>query len=75
MATAPGVTTNADSYWHNSAITVHLRGSDAASGIGQLGYRLQGGGRVDHRGGRRCRRRRSSSTPCERWRHRHPEWR
>jgi photosystem II stability/assembly factor-like uncharacterized protein len=40
--TAPGVTADADAYWHNSAITVHISGADAASGIGQLSYRLQG---------------------------------
>jgi hypothetical protein len=40
--TAPGVTANADAYWHNSAVTVHLSGTDTASGVGQISYRPQG---------------------------------
>ena len=39
---APSVTTDADAYWHNCAVNVHLKASDAASGVGQIAYRLQG---------------------------------
>jgi hypothetical protein len=38
----PAVSTDADSYWHNSAVTVHLSATDAGSGAQQLAYRLQG---------------------------------
>ena len=40
-ATAPGVSANADAYWHNSAVAVHVSGADTASGVGQIRYRLQ----------------------------------
>ncbi len=36
------MTTDADAYWHNSAVTVHLQATDAASGVAQISYRLQG---------------------------------
>ena len=39
---APAVTTDADAYWHNSAVTVHLQATDTASGVDQISYRPQG---------------------------------
>ncbi len=38
----PVVTTNADAYWHNSAVTVHLQATDAGSGVAQVSYQPQG---------------------------------
>ncbi len=39
---APAVTTDADAYWHNSAVIVHLQATDTASGADQISYRPQG---------------------------------
>ena len=38
----PATHDDADGYWHNSAVTVHLTGTDAGSGVQQLQYRVQG---------------------------------
>jgi large repetitive protein len=39
---APSTACDADAYWHNSAVTVHLTGADTASGVGRISYRVQG---------------------------------
>ncbi len=41
--TAPTVTDNSDSSWHNTAVTVQLTAVDTGSGVASTQYRLQGG--------------------------------
>jgi hypothetical protein len=38
----PTVTNDADPYWHNSAVTVHLAAADANAGVASVSYRLTG---------------------------------
>ena len=38
----PTVTNDADSYWHNSAVTVHLAAADTNAGVASVSYRLTG---------------------------------
>jgi hypothetical protein len=39
---APAVVNDADAYWHNAAVTVHLSATDSHSGVKQVAYRPQG---------------------------------
>jgi hypothetical protein len=38
----PVVTNDADTYWHNTAVTVNLQATDAGAGVSTISYRLQG---------------------------------
>ncbi len=38
----PVVSNDADAYWHNAAVAVHLSAIDAGAGVSQIDYRLQG---------------------------------
>ncbi len=38
----PVVTNDADAYWHNTAVAVHLQATDSGAGVSAVDYRLQG---------------------------------
>ena len=70
-STPPTVTSNADSLWHNSPVTVNLNATDALSGVASTQYRLAGRLELDRRDRQRLRRGRSGQR-CQRRRPRLP---